>query len=115
MRRKPWLIRLWEKGEYLDFWSFIYFINGLFLLGTFFFIGFNFFSAFVVALIAVLMWESLEPKQAIANKIFDILVGALGLFIMYLAYSKVLFIVVAILAIPLNIWAWVVTKNYKKL
>lgn len=113
MLKNPWFIQTWKEGKYIDPWSFIHLIDGMFLAGIVLLIGFNFLIGFLIALAIILIWELIEPPEALTNKILDVLISVIGFFFMYFIYSMTLFIVVSILAISLNFWAWIITGNYK--
>ncbi len=112
--KKPWYISMWKEGKLLDWWTVIHIIDGMFLAGISILLGFSFYLGFLITLAILLIWEIIEPPETAANKIVDVITSILGFFIYISLKSQALFIIVTTLAISLNFWAWILTKNYKK-
>jgi hypothetical protein len=115
MKKDSWAFNIWKEGKYLDFWLIIHIIDGMLMAGIGILIGINFLTIFLISLGISLLWEFIEPPEHIYNKILDVITSLGGLIIFYFGFGKnnVLITIVLILAISLNFWAWILTKNYK--
>lgn len=83
----PWYHRIWSEGKYVDFWNVPHFLIGI-LIG---FILIYLKSPFILSLFIVFIikssWEIYEHiwviKEAIPNKILDVVTGILGYLFIY--------------------------------
>jgi len=112
--QKQWYIKIWKEGKFIDFWSVIHLVDGMLMAGIAILIGLKYLVGLLIALVIILIWEFIEPPEKFTNKIFDVITSVSGFSLMYYAYTRSLFVWVAVLAISLNIWAWIIAKNYKK-
>lgn len=105
---------IWKEGKYLDFWSIIHLVDGMFVAGIFILIGLKIEIGFLLSFIISVVWELVEPPEAFWNKILDVITTMAG-FLLYIPLkSELMFWIAAILAVSLNVWAWIFTGNYKK-
>ena len=114
--REKWYIRIWTEGKYLDFWSMIHLVDGMLLGGVALLVGLDFWWGFLVSFFVFFIWELVEPPEYFWNKILDVVVSSLGFLIFYIFFGviDVWFYLVIFLAISLNFWGWIITKNYSK-
>jgi hypothetical protein len=84
---------IWQEGKYLDFWSIPHIIIGALLVWIFWFIGLNIYWNFIGSFFLILGWEFfelyvLDVHEHFPNKVFDVLTGVIGFFIMYYFIQK---------------------------
>ncbi|MFA7252683.1 MAG: hypothetical protein WC027_02395 [Candidatus Paceibacterota bacterium] len=79
---------IWKEGKYLDLWSLPHFLVGIILGHIFIYFGLDLAIALVATLIIKIAWEIYEHKyvtiEAVPNKILDVVVGIIGLIVIYI-------------------------------
>lgn len=107
------LYKIWREGKYIDFWNIPHLLAGVLLGFVIIYLRLSFFTGLFIVFLVKLSWEIYEHlnvvKEAIPNKILDILTGLLGFISVYYAnnYRPVTFtefLVIAVLDILLGIW-----------
>lgn len=100
----------WEEGRYLDLWSVVHLISGVFLGIILSFLNISFLIAFVIAVILTVLGEVVEivlnVGESWQNQITDIIVGLIGFVITYMMYpllAKPLDVVVPVVLLPIYI------------
>lgn len=74
----------WKEGKYIDAWSIVHFLSGLFLGFILNALGFSIFEGFLIAALLVILWEIIEPHiwpkwhETWQNQIVDIIIGLIG-------------------------------------
>ena len=107
--------KIWREGKYLDFWSIIHIVDGMLMTSIGIFLGFSFLTIFLISLAILLLWEFVEPPEHLYNKLLDMITSIAGLLISYflIGNNKMGLIIIIIIAVSLNFWAWVLAKNYR--
>lgn len=113
--KDKWYIRIWAERKYLDFWSVIHLVDGMVLGGVVLLVGLGFWWGFLVSFVIFVIWELVEPPEHFWNKILDVVVSSFGFVFFYFLIGEISFwfYVVVFLAIFLNFWGWIITKNYR--
>ena len=107
--------KIWKEGKYVDWWSVIHFLNGIFFSGIIFILKLHFSIGIIIFLALFVGWEVIEPGEVLSNKITDVIIGMAG-FLLYLLFASLTsFIIIGGLAVIINTAAWLPKKNYKRL
>lgn len=117
MNNKKWYIRIWNEGEYIDFWSFTHFLCGFILAKATILTQTTLFNDILIILALLTAWEIFEIKKGIKetaiNRVVDIIIGLFG-FLLFLyidnlsAISNQVFIFIFVIpALVLGIWGYI--------
>ena len=124
-RQKPWFIKVWVEGKYVDLWAVNHILAGAILAGIFTLSGLNLFFGLAISTVLMIAWEVIEIWQDqiefLGNKVLDVLLGIAGYVLMYLIVLKVdisqslliLFVVTPIWVI-LETWGFLSLRYEKK-
>ena len=124
-RQKPWFIKVWVEGKYIDLWAVNHILAGAILAGIFTLSGLNLFFGLAISTVLMIAWEVIEIWQDqiefLGNKVLDVLLGIAGYVVMYLIVLKVdisqslliLFVVTPIWVI-LEIWGFLSLRYEEK-
>lgn len=73
---------IWKHGKYVDLWSVVHLASGFLLSGFLYWMGYSFWPAFGVAMLALIAWEGFEWVTKIiepsVNVFVDIIIGMAG-------------------------------------
>ena len=118
--QKKWYIKVWLEGKCLDLWSLNHTFFGASMAGLFILISVPFWISLLISFIAMVAWEFWEHfrriHESLCNKIFDVLTGLLGFFIVHnlveaYAHEVGIFVFIIIFYIALELWGcWAFRK-----
>ncbi|VVB80035.1 Uncharacterised protein [uncultured archaeon] len=79
---------IWQEGKYLDFWSTTHTIIGAIFVWLFMFLGMNIYLGFLISFLIIFGWEFFElyflnVHEYFWNKVWDVLTGIIGFWVMY--------------------------------
>lgn len=79
---------IWQEGKYIDFWSIPHVLIGSLLAWLFMFWNWNFYTNLLVSFSIILGWEffelyALDVHEHFPNKVFDVITGVIGFYVMY--------------------------------
>lgn len=115
-----WIYAIWEEGKYIDLWNLPHFLIGVILGFILIFLNVSLNYSLLIVFLIKLTWEIYEHlkviKEAIPNKILDIVTGILGyLAVFYLNKFRSMgleeFLIVLTLAILLGAWGFYSAKK----
>lgn len=107
------IYRVWTEGKYIDLWNIPHFLMSLLLGFTFIYFNLTLSASVILIIILKTFWEIYEhiyvTKEAISNKIFDVITGVLAILFLYYAnqfypINLAGFFTVFVLAIFLGAW-----------
>lgn len=107
-----WFYRIWKEGKYIDLWNIPHFLISLLAGFIFIYLHLTFLSSIVLIILLKTTWEIYEhiyvTKEAIPNKIFDVLTGVLVIVSVYYLPPNLItlrtFSYILFLNIILSIW-----------
>ena len=109
----PLIYRIWKEGKYIDFWNIPHFLISLLLGYVFIYFNIALATALVLIIFLKTCWEIYEhayvTKEAIPNKILDVLTGILAIIVLYSAnqfHPITLLGFLVILALSIIFGAW---------
>ena len=108
---------IWREGEYLDLWSVPHFLSGMCVGFVLLFLGFDFRSAWIIALLLLIAYEMFEViaqiEETRMNSFLDVVVGMSSfmltfIFLPQLSHTQAvaLFGAVLIVDIILSFFGW---------
>jgi hypothetical protein len=114
--------RIWREGKYIDLWNLPHFLISLLLGITFIYLGLTFFTSIILIILIKTVWEIYEHKyvikEAIPNKILDVVTGVLGvLFAFYLNKTSLInppvFLFILLLELVFGTWGLYSARKLK--
>ena len=107
---------IWKHGKYIDTWSVVHFLSGFLLSVLFYKLGYEFLTAAIFSLVALVAWEGFEWAVKIIepsiNVIMDLIIGfagfLLGAYLYYLINFPVgnYFYIILAVSIALPTWGF---------
>jgi len=83
-------MNIWKEGKYIDLWLIPHLLIGILLGQLFLLINFNLTISLIIILALAIIWELFEIiikiKEAIPNKIIDVLAAIVGFYIIKYLY-----------------------------
>lgn len=78
-----WIYRIWKEGRYVDLWNLPHFLISLLIGFVFIYFNFSFYPSIILIILIKIIWEIYEHvyviKEAIPNKILDVVTGILAI------------------------------------
>ena len=95
-QQKPWFIKVWDDGKYVDLWTVNHVLAGVILAGIFTLWGLNPWIGLAFAVILMVAWEVIEiwsgaPGliESKENSFLDVLTGLVGYGAMYVVIINI--------------------------
>lgn len=117
--------KLWSEGKYIDLWTIPHILAGVVLAGFLDWLGFPFWSNFLISSFFIIGWEFFERRflnihEHLTNKIMDVLTGWLGFLVTYSLITRFsleklapYLISLTVVYLLLNLWGFLAYKRRK--